>query len=82
MKPTIYDVAEKAGVSIATVSKVVNNTGRISEKTRKHVTEIMQVLDYQPSSVAAALTGKKNLYRWCARSRYCEPFFCGTGTSA
>ena len=59
MKPTIYDVAEKAGVSIATVSKVVNNSGRISEKTRNKVNEIMRELDYQPSSVAAALTGKQ-----------------------
>lgn len=59
MKPTIYDVAEKAGVSIATVSKVVNNTGRISEKTRNKVIKIMKDLDYQPSSVAAALTGKQ-----------------------
>lgn len=59
MKPTIYDVAEKAGVSIATVSKVVNNTGRISEKTRKKVVKIMEELEYQPSSVAAALTGKQ-----------------------
>ncbi len=40
MKITIYDVAEKAGVSIATVSKVINNTGRISEKTRKKVIKI------------------------------------------
>jgi LacI family purine nucleotide synthesis repressor len=59
MKPTIYDVAKKAGVSIATVSKVVNNTGRISEKTRKKVVKIMEELEYQPSSVAAALTGKQ-----------------------
>ncbi|MEM5591298.1 LacI family DNA-binding transcriptional regulator [Niallia circulans] len=35
MKTTIYQVAEKAGVSISTVSKVINNTGRISEETRK-----------------------------------------------
>ncbi|MBT2657356.1 LacI family DNA-binding transcriptional regulator [Bacillus sp. ISL-18] len=59
MKPTIYDVAEKAGVSIATVSKVINDTGRISEETRNKVLKIMGELEYQPSSVAAALTGKK-----------------------
>ncbi|MFC0469061.1 LacI family DNA-binding transcriptional regulator [Halalkalibacter kiskunsagensis] len=59
MKPTIYDVAKKAGVSIATVSKVINNTGRISEERRKMVMKVMEELDYQPSSVAAALTGKK-----------------------
>ena len=41
MKPTIYDVAEKAGVSIATVSKVINDTGRISEETRNKVLKIM-----------------------------------------
>lgn len=59
VKPTIYDVAKKAGVSIATVSKVINQTGRISEKTIKKVNEVMMELDYQPSSVAAALTGKR-----------------------
>jgi DNA-binding LacI/PurR family transcriptional regulator len=59
MKPTIYDVAKKAGVSIATVSKVINNTGRISEERRKLVMKVMEELDYQPSSVAVALTGKK-----------------------
>lgn len=59
MKPTIYDVAKEAGVSIATVSKVLNNTGRISEKTRKKVLEIINRMDYHPSGVAAALTGKK-----------------------
>jgi len=59
MKPTIYDVAKAAGVSIATVSKVINNTGRISDKTRSKVTRVMQELRYQPSMVASALTGKR-----------------------
>lgn len=57
--PTIYDVAEKAGVSIATVSKVINNTGRISDKTRKKVLSVMDELNYYPSVVASALTGKR-----------------------
>jgi DNA-binding LacI/PurR family transcriptional regulator len=59
MKTTIYDVAKKAGVSISTVSRVINNTGRISEKTKKKVLEVMEVLQYQPSVVASALTGKR-----------------------
>lgn len=59
MKPTIYDVAKAAGVSIATVSKVINRTGRISEKTRLKVTQVMEELRYQPSMVASALTGKR-----------------------
>ncbi|MEF3304618.1 LacI family DNA-binding transcriptional regulator [Paenibacillus sp. GYB003] len=58
MKTTIYDIAKAAGVSIATVSKVINGTGRISTDTRERINEIMQELDYQPSVVASALTGK------------------------
>ncbi|AZV59263.1 LacI family DNA-binding transcriptional regulator [Peribacillus frigoritolerans] len=53
MKPTIYDVANEAGVSISTVSKVLNNTGSIAEKTRKRVRETMRELNYQPSVVAS-----------------------------
>lgn len=53
MKPTIYDVAKEAGVSISTVSKVLNNTGSIAEKTRKKVRDTMHQLDYQPSVVAS-----------------------------
>jgi DNA-binding LacI/PurR family transcriptional regulator len=59
MKITIYDVAKKSGVSIATVSKVINNKGRISEKTRKKVLDVMKKLDYYPNVMASALMGKK-----------------------
>ncbi|UCZ52808.1 LacI family transcriptional regulator [Bacillus shivajii] len=59
MKVTIYQVAEKANVSIATVSKVINNTGRIGEDTKKRVLKAMEELNYYPSLVASALTGKK-----------------------
>ncbi|MNW31660.1 HTH-type transcriptional regulator DegA [compost metagenome] len=58
-KPTIYDVAREAGVSIATVSKVLNHNGRISDKTRQKVTQIMEQLNYQPSMVASALTSQR-----------------------
>ncbi|MCM3791511.1 LacI family transcriptional regulator [Domibacillus indicus] len=53
MKSTIYDVAEKAGVSISTVSKVLNNKGHLAEKTRKKVKATMLELNYQPSVVAS-----------------------------
>ncbi|WP_394172464.1 LacI family DNA-binding transcriptional regulator [Guptibacillus hwajinpoensis] len=59
MKATIYDVAKEAGVSIATVSKVINRTGKISEATRVKVLETMKGLNYYPSVVASALTGKR-----------------------
>lgn len=75
MKPTIYDVANKANVSIATVSKVLNNTGRISEKTKNKVLEIMKELEYQPSSVATALTGKKTFTIGVLVPDIANPFF-------
>ncbi|MDV2682897.1 LacI family DNA-binding transcriptional regulator [Alkalihalophilus lindianensis] len=58
MKATIYDVAKKAGVSIATVSKVINNTGNMRESTRQRVIEIMKEMNYRPNMAASALTGK------------------------
>ncbi|MBB3906502.1 LacI family DNA-binding transcriptional regulator [Anoxybacillus rupiensis] len=75
MKPTIYDVAKKAGVSIATVSKVVNNTGNISDRTRKKVMKVMQELEYQPSSLAAALTGKRTFTIGVLVPDIANPFF-------
>ncbi|MCS7462109.1 LacI family transcriptional regulator [Paenibacillus doosanensis] len=75
MKPTIYDVAQAAGVSIATVSKVINGTGRISDKTRKHVTNIMEQLKYQPSMVASALTGKSTFTVGLTLPDLANPFF-------
>lgn len=73
--PTIYDVAEKAGVSIATVSKVINNTGRISEKTRKKVLSIMDELNYYPSVVASALTGKRTQTIGLLLPNLANPFY-------
>ncbi|MBW5445548.1 LacI family DNA-binding transcriptional regulator [Cohnella sp. CFH 77786] len=58
MKPTIYDIARIAEVSTATVSKVLNNNGRISEKTRKRILKIMEDLQYQPNVLASAMKGK------------------------
>ncbi|SFJ88409.1 LacI family DNA-binding transcriptional regulator [Thermoflavimicrobium dichotomicum] len=75
MKPTIYDVAREAGVSIATVSKVINNTGRISEKTRQKVLKVMKQLDYQPSILASALTGKHTYTIGLLIPDIANPFF-------
>ena len=49
--PTIKDVAKHADVSIATVSRIINNKGPISEKTRKKVYESMKELNYLPKDV-------------------------------
>lgn len=58
--PTIKDVAKHAEVSIATVSRIINNKGPISEKTRKKVYESMKELNYLPNEMARALQKKKS----------------------
>jgi len=57
---TIYEVSELAGVSVATVSRVVNDSGRVSEKTRSKVLAAMQQLGYRPNSIAQALASNRS----------------------
>lgn len=57
----IYDVAHEAGVSIATVSRVLNNNPNVSEETKGKVQLVLHKLQYQPSSIARALVNKKML---------------------
>lgn len=52
---SIHDVAKEAGVSVATVSKVINNYPDVSDKTRKKVKIAIQLLRYQPNVVARGL---------------------------
>lgn len=57
-RPTIYDVAAQAGVSIATVSRVLHNKGRVAASTRENVLAVAKALEWTPSSVARGLTGR------------------------
>ena len=56
---TIYDVAREAGVSMATVSRVVNNNPNVKPQTRKKVFEAIEKLGYRPNAVARGLASKK-----------------------
>jgi ribokinase len=53
---TIKDVAKRAGVSIATVSRVINGTGYASEVTRERVMEAVRALGFNPSQAARSLS--------------------------
>lgn len=59
MTITIYDVAREAKVSMATVSRVVNNNPNVKELTRKRVKEVIEKLKYTPNAVARGLASKK-----------------------
>lgn len=57
---TIYDIAKKAGVSSATVSKVLNNRNDVSAATVRKVTKITAELGYEPSANARGLATNKS----------------------
>ncbi len=61
VKPvTLYDVADHAGVSYQTVSRVVNQADHVSAKTREKVAAAMAELNYIPNRVAQQLAGKQS----------------------
>ncbi len=57
---TIYDVANEAGVSMATVSRVVNGNPNVKKETREKVEEVIERLNYQPNAVARGLASSKS----------------------
>lgn len=57
---TIYEVSALAGVSLATVSRVMNDSGRVSDKTREKVLSAMRELDYRPNTVAQSLASHRS----------------------
>lgn len=57
---TIYEVSELAGVSLATVSRVMNNSGKVAPATRKKVEDAMLQLGYRPNSIAQSLASNRS----------------------
>lgn len=59
-KISIKDIAKLSGVSIATVSKIINNNGRYSEETKDKVLKIIEETGYQPNLSAKSLRMNKS----------------------
>ena len=56
---TLQDVAGELGLSCSTVSRALNNKGRVSERTRQRVLDVARMLDYRPSVAARSLATQK-----------------------
>ena len=57
---SIYEIAKKAGVSIATVSRVLNNSKFVKDSTKRRVQELIKELDYRPNFFARNLVRNKS----------------------
>ncbi len=72
---TITDVAEESGLSVGTVSRVLNNRGYISEKTRLKVNEAMKKLHYQPNELARSLSKQSSSIIGVVVPKLDNPYF-------
>ena len=75
MNPTIKDVANLAGVHPSTVSRVINDDSRISEKTKNKVLLIIKKLGYTPNAIARGLKTKRTYTLGMLIPDITNPFF-------
>jgi DNA-binding LacI/PurR family transcriptional regulator len=61
-RPTIKDVAQKAGVGVGTVSRVLNNSPKVTPETRKLVLDIIAELGFKPNTIARQLSRKTHIH--------------------
>lgn len=74
-RTSIKDVAERAGVSTATVSHVINGTRFVREETRQTVLDAIEALHYQPSAIARGLATNSTQTIGLVISDIANPFF-------
>ncbi|MGM0603943.1 MAG: LacI family DNA-binding transcriptional regulator [Bacillota bacterium] len=75
MKVTIKDIARKAGVSVTTVSRVINNKPDVSSDTKKKVEKIIDETNYQPNTIARGLVLQKSYTIGLIIPDISNPFF-------
>jgi len=71
----IKDVAKKAGVSVTTVSRVMNNRGYIGDQTRKKVEDAIKELNYSPNQIARSLQSNQSYIFGLIVPEIRHPFF-------
>src|ERR1035437_5763547 len=74
---TIHDVARLASVSVATVSKVLNEKGAVSPKLTQRVLSAIEALDYHPDQVARSLKTRETRTIGIVIPDVTHPFFTG-----
>ncbi len=72
---TIHDVAKRAGVAPITVSRVINNSGYVSDTTRQRVDEAINELGYVPNTLARSLRSKRSHTIALVVTDITNPFF-------
>lgn len=75
MGVTIKDIANKAGVSVATVSRVINNKPDVSETTRKRIQRILKMMNYNPNNIARGMVLKRTFTLGLIIPDISNPFF-------
>jgi LacI family transcriptional regulator len=73
--PTVLDVAKRAGVAPITVSRVINNSGYISQITRERVEAAVKELGYVPNTIARGLRSKRTMTLALVVTDITNPYF-------
>ena len=74
-KITVKDVAKASGVSVATVSYVLNNSGSVGDAVKERVRQVVKELGYRPNQSAKAMRTGKTQTLGLILPDLCNPFF-------
>ncbi|MEX2460710.1 MAG: LacI family DNA-binding transcriptional regulator [Paenibacillaceae bacterium] len=75
MKVSIFDVAKRSGLSVVTVSRVLNQSEKVREKNRQKVLDAIKELDYHPNAAAQSLARGKTRIIGLLVTTLQDPFF-------